>query len=299
MIQRDDFGALLGRRLHADHLPAIAVRAIPGAEMAVTEIRADRPTFERSDPLPGADAYVAILQLRDYPRHEWWEEGRRAPLASLRAGELTLCDLRRDPRFALNAPFHSVHVRIPSSAIAELRREWGVRGSGDLRRDPGEGVNDPAFRHLAAALRPALERPAEWSPLFVDGVTLAIAGHLAARYGLPAAAPRIRGALAPAQLARALERIDAALDGQLRIADLARHCGLSPSHFVQAFRRATGTTPHRWLSLRRIERARRLLRETDLPLARLALACGFADQSHFTRVFTARTGTPPGAWRRR
>ncbi|MGJ7519755.1 helix-turn-helix domain-containing protein [Variovorax sp. LT1P1] len=45
-------------------------------------------------------------------------------------------------------------------------------------------------------------------------------------------------------------------------------------------------------------RARELLRASDLPLAEVATACGFADQSHFTRVFSRAEGAPPGHWRR-
>ena len=54
---------------------------------------------------------------------------------------------------------------------------------------------------------------------------------------------------------------------------------------------------HRWLLLRRIERAKILLRGSR-PLAEIAATCGFVDQSHFTKVFARVEGMPPGAWRR-
>ena len=87
------------------------------------------------------------------------------------------------------------------------------------------------------------------------------------------------------------------LDGTVRIADLARECGLSMSHFIQAFKRAIGMTPHRRLAERRIKKAK-ALPQTNAPLSHVALACGFASQSHFTRVFTELVGAPPGQWRR-
>ena len=70
-------------------------------------------------------------------------------------------------------------------------------------------------------------------------------------------------------------------------------CGLSARHFARAFRQSTGLSPHRWLMQLRIERARELLAARDFSLTEIALACGFADQSHFRRVFTATTGMSP------
>jgi AraC-like DNA-binding protein len=107
------------------------------------------------------------------------------------------------------------------------------------------------------------------------------------------------GGLAPWQERRAKEIIDANLGGDVSLAELARECGLSTSHFARAFRRTTGTAPHQWLLRRRVEKARHLLGDRKSALSEVALACGFADQSHFTRVFAKISGTSPGAWRRR
>jgi transcriptional regulator GlxA family with amidase domain len=98
--------------------------------------------------------------------------------------------------------------------------------------------------------------------------------------------------------ARAKEMLRSHLDGRIAIADVADACQLSRSHFTRAFRLATGHTPHDWLQAQRLARARELLRASDLPLAEVATACGFADQSHFTRVFSRAEGAPPGQWRR-
>jgi AraC family transcriptional regulator len=57
-------------------------------------------------------------------------------------------------------------------------------------------------------------------------------------------------------------------------------------------------TPHEWLQTCRVERAKDMMMAADLSLAEVALACGFADQSHFTRIFTRKTGSTPGAWKR-
>jgi AraC family transcriptional regulator len=73
---------------------------------------------------------------------------------------------------------------------------------------------------------------------------------------------------------------------------------LSVSHFSRAFRRSMGAAPHNWLLTCRVEAAKEKLRDHRLTLSDVALACGFADQSHLTRVFTRIVGVSPGAWRR-
>ena len=69
-------------------------------------------------------------------------------------------------------------------------------------------------------------------------------------------------------------------------------------YFSRAFRGTMGVAPHNWLLIRRVEVAKEKLLSTQLSLAEVALACGFADQSHLTRVFTGMVGVSPGAWRR-
>jgi AraC-like DNA-binding protein len=112
------------------------------------------------------------------------------------------------------------------------------------------------------------------------------------------AVPRPAGSLAPWQERRARDYIAEHLDRDIDLRVLAAICGLSPTHFAKAFKGAVGLPPHRWLLKQRVERACELLLSTSEPLEAIALACGFADQSHMTRVFTKAIGSPPGAWRR-
>jgi AraC family transcriptional regulator len=85
---------------------------------------------------------------------------------------------------------------------------------------------------------------------------------------------------------------------RLTIADVARECRLTPSYFAKAFRRTTGMSPHQYLTELRVREAKGLLLSSTLPLADVAIICGFRDQSYFTRVFSRSAGTSPGAWRR-
>jgi len=112
-------------------------------------------------------------------------------------------------------------------------------------------------------------------------------------------AARNRGGLAPWQLRRAEALMSKNLGQRgAPLGQIAEACGLSARHFARAFRQSTGIPPHRWLLNRRVERAKELLSNSQLALSDIALACGFADQSHFTRIFSATVRLSPGHWRR-
>jgi AraC-like DNA-binding protein len=144
-----------------------------------------------------------------------------------------------------------------------------------------------------------LSHPQQANRLFVDHIALAVGIHVAQTYGGMRPVPHpARGGLAPWQERRAKEILSANLDGSMPLKDVARECRLSVSHFSRAFRRTMGVAPHSWLLTRRIEVAKEKLRYSRLSLSDVALACGFADQSHLTRVFTGMVGVSPGARRR-
>lgn len=100
-----------------------------------------------------------------------------------------------------------------------------------------------------------------------------------------------------AAIARACERIDDDPAAVQTLQDLAGAAGLSRFQLVRSFVRVTGLTPHAYLLQRRLQLARRLI-GTGLPLAEVAAASGFADQSHLTRLFARSFGLPPGAYAR-
>lgn len=112
-------------------------------------------------------------------------------------------------------------------------------------------------------------------------------------------AQAIGSGLAGWQRDNALRLLLSDLSADFPVADLARRCGLSRSHFARAFKISMGLPPHRWLIRHRIRRAGEMLEGTDESIVAIALTCGFADQSHLTRVFHAIVGASPAAWRRR
>jgi AraC family transcriptional regulator len=84
----------------------------------------------------------------------------------------------------------------------------------------------------------------------------------------------------------------------ISLVEIASAAGMSPSALTLCFRRETMLTPYAFVIALRLRQATVMLQTTDMPLARVAVAAGFADQPHMTRVFRAKRGITPGAIRR-
>jgi AraC family transcriptional regulator len=300
MTQAGAFGQRLGKFLHLkDAPPSLITRSLRGAELAVTETRDDNPVPGLSGSLTQEDAFLVSLKLHDYPDCELWENGKCVMKANVPAGATYLYDLKRDPRYVIDKPFHSLFFYLPRSALDALTEQSRTPRVGELACELGVGHDDAVIRHISATLREGLRRPGETNQLFIDHMMLALTAHVAQTYGglRPGSEPS-RGGLAPWQARRACERLEADLGGTLSLQQIAAEFDLSVSHFSRAFRISTGLPPHQWLLQQRVKTAKQLMSVRDLPLSEIAISAGFANQSHFTRVFSAAVGVSPGAWRR-
>jgi len=99
------------------------------------------------------------------------------------------------------------------------------------------------------------------------------------------------------RLRKVLALIEERLTDDVRLKDLAAEAGLSLFHFVRAFRDTMGETPHRYLQRRRVERACVLLHSSNIPIAEIAVKCGFPSHSHFSSTFRAIVGVSPRQFR--
>jgi AraC family transcriptional regulator len=296
----DAYGQRLGERMRAEHAQAIITRGLRKADLAVTEVRSDHPSPTMSGSFQREDAFLVGLLLRDFPRHEYWEDGQQAPLYDLRAGEIIFVDLKRDPAVLIDKPYHSLHFYLPRVALDAIADDAHAPRISDLgnRPKPGASAADVTMSRLASLVLPSLNHPDQANPLFVDHVLQAVGVHIAQTYGgmRPVSRPA-RGGLAPWQARRAKEILRANLQG-VPLKEVARECGISVSHFAHAFRRTLGMPPHRWLMEQRIVLSKQKLRDDRLSLTDVAAECGFCDQSHLTREFRRTVGVSPGAWRR-
>ncbi|MBP2550496.1 AraC-like DNA-binding protein [Neorhizobium galegae] len=167
----------------------------------------------------------------------------------------------------------------------------------DPRRldDPKLLFFDERAMSLARLIAAECLNPQPLHDLYGDGLALSL---IIAVLNLDKVERRKRSALAPWQLRRATDYLDAHCLRTVRLDELADLTGLSASQFSHSFKASTGLAPHQWQMRERLARAKAMLAEKDLPLNAVAVEIGFADQAHFTRVFRQYLGTTPAKWRK-
>jgi AraC family transcriptional regulator len=158
--------------------------------------------------------------------------------------------------------------------------------------------NDARLRALMLALWDEVVAGCPRGRLYTDSISLGLAGHVHARFGVLTEDRReARAQLTSAQLNRVNEYLRAHLGEPLGLHDLARVAGQSRFHFARLFRNTVGHSPHQHVLRERVQRAHSLLVGTSLPLSEIALRTGFSSQSHFSDTCRRLLGATPSSLR--
>lgn len=189
--------------------------------------------------------------------------------------------------------------------LRDVAWEWGaisidpVVGSPKLRNAKSFLVDRDDFIYgMTAQMCGLYHREGNLDVTYCSTMALALSEYLSNRVaGRGQRGTSVKNALTRRQLRDTYERIDARLAEPISISDLSLPLGISEGHFFRTFRGATGQTPLEVISRRRMDRAARLLRETDLPIIEVAALCGIESPSHFARLFRAHKGHSPSRWR--
>ncbi len=137
--------------------------------------------------------------------------------------------------------------------------------------------------------------------LTLEAIGLSVMGRVMKRYsdcGMANVQSKRTGGMNKFRLGRVQQYIEDRLADALTLHELAEVAGMSASNFARSFKQSVGQSPLRYVMLRRVERAKVMLAQTEMPIAEIAYACGFAGQAHLTRCFRETMGTTPAVFRR-
>jgi AraC family transcriptional regulator len=201
------------------------------------------------------------------------------------------------PTTVFTEPAEETHANFIGPGGAHVIVVQPDPGDTDLLRPFAALIDQPTHRHhagvaeRAARLARELESPDDLSTFAAEGIVLEMLVTLARLE--TAASPR-----PPSWLLRAQEMLHARFAGGIRAADIAGAVGVHPAHLARAFRAHFKLSMGSYVRRLRLDWAARELVRSEASLAGVALAAGFADQSHFTRFFKRHTGLTPQAYRR-
>jgi AraC-like DNA-binding protein len=293
------FGDNLAATFHLKESEHVST-ALPGDNIfAITRLQSDTGIPDRTTRVPSEAALLVSVAILPVPlrAYELWIDGKAIDLPYIPSFRTNVVDLQSDPVCWVGTGFDYVHYHVPRAALDEIARDHGIEPVGSYRFAQGE--HDIVLAQLTKCVLPLIGSRDWTNSLALDQFSLILGAHVLKTYaGHPPLRVKKRGGLSPWQGMRAAEMIRENLEGNIRLSDMARECGLSVSHFTRAFRNSFGKSPYRWLLERRIDCAKALLTTCDLPIADIAIRSGFSDQAAFTRAFGRVVGDSPGRWKR-
>lgn len=244
------------------------------------------------------DSHTLFVNLTPRPIYYLQTQDGKTHSGLYRRGDFTLtpADL---PFFARwQGTENCLQIQLSDRFMQSVAQET-LTGKGDcLTLLPTFQRQNGQIDAIATMLLAELQQNQPGNTLYLDSLANVLAVQLLRHHGsTQVQLPSYEGGLPPHQLSQVLDYIDAYLAQDMKLADLAQLLSLSPFHFGRLFKQPLGISPHQYLLLQRVERAKRLLKQTDHPIIEIALDCGFNSHSHLSKQFRQLTGMTPKAYR--
>ncbi len=207
-----------------------------------------------------------------------------------------------DEEITITAPIpKALHLYLPAQQFNHLAKEFNFARSPVNCIQYLGGLKDDLIRHIGLGVLSELNAETATGRMFVETASLMLAARLVNNYSdgsflKPGVVNQHR--LDNVRLRRVLDYIEAHLEAEIAVADLASLANLSAFHFTRMFTAAVGVAPYRYVSRRRLERAMAMLADDKLPLHEIAHRSRFSSQASFNRAFRRATGMAPGEYRR-
>ena len=251
--------------------------------------------------MPASDDHCMVLNL-GAPFFAYVHPGKRRFEGAIHSGEVAIIPAGSTWTCRSDA------AELPAMLLLYLRplfvrstvREMNF-AQNEIDLTPQIGFRDKHICHVAMSLLHELNEANVVGRLYADSLAAGLAIQLVRRYSSLREVHVGHGGMAPHKLRRAIALIDHHLsdeeEGRVALRTVANDVHMSYFHFSRAFKQSMGMTATNYIAERRIERAKKMLEETELPISEIALRSGFSSQSHFTTAFRRLAGATPKAFR--
>src|ERR1700730_7038152 len=236
---------------------------------------------------------AAVVEEREFGAH--WVKTR------VQAGDffLTASQSPNEVRWRAigSEPLETMHVFLGLPILNRAIEEAFKKNQGATHLRDLSGFKDNFLSALLDGLHKELSNRYRGSSAFVEGLAQSLAVHLVRTYA-DKTTQEYEGGLPGFRLRKVTDLMVTHLEDDFSLIRLAREAEMSEFHFSRAFKRTTGLTPSQYFIHLRLEKARRLLRETNRSVIEIGLDVGYTSPSHFARIFRREVGIPPSEYRR-
>lgn len=257
-------------------------------------------SVQREQPYSGGYDAVRdhlIVVYRDGPTRINQEISGTQSEKAVPPGGLLILPAGEEFSIRLSDPVSTIHLYVRAGFIREAAMEFAAGDPNCVEIIPRLGQRDQLIENTAYGVSDLVRNrvQGDW---FAESIARMIAIQLVVKHSTARLKnPLPDEGLPPERLKAVKDFIEAGLGEPISLADMANVAAFSPTYFARQFKKSTGQSPHQYLLTARIETAKRLLR-TRLPIAEIALRCGFSHQEHLTRMFRRFEGMTPAVFRK-
>lgn len=242
--------------------------------------------------------HTLFLSLAARPVHYFHSQDDKTHTGLYQPGEMLITPANTPLFTRWEGDEHCLQIRLTDEFVRNIARETVVGDCDLITLKPEFQTRNPQLESISTMLLNELQQGSLANRLYVDSLSNILVVHLLRQHATTRPhLPIYEGGLPARQLQQILDYIDAHLEQEIKLANLAQLLDMSQFHFSRLFKQSLGISPYQYLLQQRVERAKQLLKTTDRLITDIALTCGFSSHSHLSKQFKQLTGMTPRAYR--
>ncbi|WP_110988938.1 helix-turn-helix domain-containing protein [Acaryochloris thomasi] len=242
--------------------------------------------------------HTLFMSLASRPMHYLQAQDGKTRTGLYRKGDILITPANTPLFVRWEGQESCLQIQLTTQFLQSVARETLEQDCDHIELVPTFQVRNSQMEAISMMLHTEYQRDASGNRLYLDSLANILAVNLLRNYATKR--PQLSvydGGLPPRQIQQVLDYVDAHIDSEIRLADLAQLLDMSQFHFSRLFKQSVGRSPHQYLIQQRVERAKQLLKQSDRRIVDIALDCGFNSHSHLSKQFRQLTGVTPQAFR--